>query len=118
PSAPMPRPAEASAHDPTKVVGTNTPAHRADAGLAWGTLVHGLLEHAMRHKAATRDDLRTLAMWLTVEGAPRGQRPATRDDLRTLAMWLTVEEPQLRTAIDEALDTVERAAHANFWQLA
>ena len=72
----------------------DTPAHRADAGQAWGTLIHGLLEHAMRHKAATRDDL------------------------RRLAMWLTVEEPQLRPVIDEALDTVERTARAEFWQLA
>ena len=54
--------------------------------MAWGTLIHGLLEHAMRHKAATRDDL------------------------RRLAMWLTVEEPQLRPVIDEALDTVRRVA--------
>ena len=60
----------------------DTPSHRADAGIAWGTLVHGLLEHAMRHKSATRDDL------------------------RRLAMWLTVEEPQLRAVIDQALDTV------------
>ena len=76
------------------MVGTDTPAHRADAGMAWGTLIHGLLEHAMRHTVATRDDL------------------------RRLAMWLTVEEPQLRVVIDEALDTVERAARADFWQLA
>ena len=45
--------------------------------MAWGTLIHGLLEHAMRHPNATRDDL------------------------KRLAMWLTVEEPQLRAVIDE-----------------
>jgi len=90
----MTRTADASADDPTKVVGTDTPAHRADAGMAWGTLIHGLLEHAMRHKSATREDL------------------------RRLAMWLTVEERQLRAVIEEALDTVERAARAGFWQLA
>jgi ATP-dependent helicase/nuclease subunit A len=90
----MTRTAEASADDPTKVVGTDTPAHRSDAGMAWGTLIHGLLEHAMRHESAARDDL------------------------RRLAMWLTVEEPQLRAVIDEALDTVERTARADFWQLA
>jgi len=90
----MTRTADASVDDPTKVVGTDTPAHRADAGMAWGTLIHGLLEHAMRHTSATRDDL------------------------RRLAMWLTVEEPQLRAVIDDALDTVERAARADFWQLA
>ena len=43
---------------------------------------------------------------------------ATRDDLRRLAMWLTVDEPQLRPVIDEALDTVERTAKAGFWQRA
>jgi ATP-dependent helicase/nuclease subunit A len=68
--------------DPTRTVIPDTPSHRADAGMAWGALVHGLLEHAMRHQSATRDDL-------------------TR-----LAMWLTVEEPQLRAVIGQAVDTV------------
>ena len=27
----------------------DTASHRADGGVAWGTLLHGLLEHAMRH---------------------------------------------------------------------
>jgi ATP-dependent exoDNAse (exonuclease V) beta subunit len=88
------RAVDAAADDPTRVVGTDTPAHRADAGMAWGTLMHGLLEHAMRHPTATRDDL------------------------RRLAMWLTVEEPQLRPMIEEALDTVARVANAEFWRLA
>ena len=83
-----------AADDATRVVAQDTPSHRADAGMAWGTLIHGLLEHAMRHK------------------------DATREDLRRLAMWLTVEEPQLRAVIDEALDTVERAARADFWSVA
>jgi ATP-dependent helicase/nuclease subunit A len=87
----MTRSVDSVADDPSKVVVANTPSHRADAGQAWGTLVHGLLEHAMRHQAATRDDL------------------------RRLAMWLTVEEPQLRVVIDEALDTVEVVAKAEFW---
>jgi ATP-dependent helicase/nuclease subunit A len=78
----------------TRVVAQDTPSHRADAGMAWGTLIHGLLEHAMRHK------------------------DTTREDLRRLAMWLTVEEPQLRSVIDNALDTVERAEDADFWQVA
>ena len=77
--------------DPTRVIAADTPSRRADAGVAWGTLIHGLLEHAMRHKAATREDL------------------------RRLAMWLTVEEPQLRAVIDEALDTVQAVAVADFW---
>ena len=78
--------------DPTRVIAADTPSRRADAGAAWGTLVHGLLEHAMRHKAATREDL------------------------RRLAMWLTVEEPELRVVIDEALDTVGAVAVADFWK--
>ncbi len=59
--------------------------------MAWGTLIHGLLEHAMRFPKST---------------------PA---DLRRLAMWLTVEEPQLRPVIDEAIVTVQRVARAAFW---
>jgi ATP-dependent helicase/nuclease subunit A len=80
--------------DPTRSVGEDTPSRRADAGLAWGTLIHGLLEHAMRHQHATRDDL------------------------RRLAMWLTIETPELRTAIEQALDTVRTVATAEFWQQA
>jgi ATP-dependent exoDNAse (exonuclease V) beta subunit len=30
-------------------------------------------------------------------------------------MWLTVEEPQLRVVIDEAIETVQRVARAEFW---
>jgi ATP-dependent helicase/nuclease subunit A len=87
----MTRSVDASADDPSKVVVADTPSHRADAGQAWGTLVHGLLEHAMRHRAATREDL------------------------RRLAAWLTVEEPQLRAVIDEALDTVQAVVSGAFW---
>jgi ATP-dependent helicase/nuclease subunit A len=87
----MTRAADAAVDDPTKVVATDTPTHRADAGVAWGTLIHGLLEHAMRHPSATREDL------------------------RRLAMWLTVEEPQLRDVIAEALDTVEQVSGDDFW---
>lgn len=81
----------ALADDPSKVVVADTPSHRADAGQAWGTLVHGLLEHAMRHGGATREDL------------------------RRLAMWLTVDELQLRAVIDEALNTVQAVASGAFW---
>jgi ATP-dependent exoDNAse (exonuclease V) beta subunit len=87
----MTRSVDTLADDPSKVVAADTPSHRADAGQAWGTLVHGLLEHAMRH------------------------RTATREDLHRLAMWLTVEEPQLRAVIDEALDTVQGVASGAFW---
>jgi ATP-dependent helicase/nuclease subunit A len=85
---------EADPDDATAVVRPSTPSHRADAGMAWGTLIHGLLEHAMRHPAAAREDL------------------------RRLAMWLTVEEPQLREVIDVALDTVQDVAKADFWKVA
>jgi ATP-dependent helicase/nuclease subunit A len=78
--------------DPTRVIDADTPSRRADAGLAWGTLVHGLLEHAMRHPGASRSDL------------------------RRLALWLTVDEPSLRGVIEEALDTVASVAGAGFWQ--
>ena len=80
--------------DPTRVVVQDTPSHRVDAGAAWGTLIHGLLEHAMRFEHATREDL------------------------RRLAVWLSMEEPKLRTVIDEALDTVERVRRADFWKAA
>jgi ATP-dependent helicase/nuclease subunit A len=86
------RSADATADDPTKVVGTDTAAHRADAGMAWGTLMHGLLEHAMRYPNATREDL------------------------HRLALWLTVEEPQLRRSLDDAIETVLRVAKAPFWR--
>ena len=80
--------------DPTTPLTASTPSRRADAGVAWGTLVHGLLEHAMRFPQAT---------------------PA---DLRRLAMWLTVDEPDLRPLIDEAVSTVEGVAQADFWATA
>ena len=62
--------------------------------MAWGTLIHGLLEHAMRHQNATREDL------------------------RRLAMWLTVEEPQLRAVLDQAITTVLEVSRAPFWDIA
>jgi ATP-dependent exoDNAse (exonuclease V) beta subunit len=77
--------------DPSKVVSTDTPSHRADAGQAWGTLIHGLLEHAMRHKEATADDL------------------------HRLGMWVTVEEPALRDVLELAVSTVLHVSKAVFW---
>jgi ATP-dependent helicase/nuclease subunit A len=88
-SADLPEPVP---DDPTRVVSTDTPSRRADAGAAWGTLIHALLEHAMR------------------------QKTATREDLRRLAMWLTMEQLELRPVIDDALDTVEAVAKASFWE--
>jgi ATP-dependent helicase/nuclease subunit A len=86
--------ADAAADDPSTVVTTDTASHRADAGLAWGTLIHGLLEHAMRH------------------------RDATYADLYRLATWLSVEEPQLRVVLDQAVKTVLDVSEAEFWQRA
>jgi ATP-dependent helicase/nuclease subunit A len=82
---------ESHADDPSKVVTADTSSHRADAGQAWGILIHGLLEHAMR------------------------QKDATADDLRRLGMWLTVEEPQLRDVLDLAVNTVLQVSKASFW---
>lgn len=85
---------DAFAGDPTRVLTASTPSRRSDAGVAWGTLVHGLLEQAMRFPLSTRDDL------------------------RRLALWLTVEEPDLRPFIDEALDTVQAVAGSEWWGVA
>jgi ATP-dependent exoDNAse (exonuclease V) beta subunit len=85
-------PDDVAEDDPTRAIVLDTPSRRADAGVLWGTLIHGLLEHAMRHESATREDL------------------------RRLAMWLTLETPDLRPVIDQALDTVQAVAAADVWQ--
>jgi ATP-dependent helicase/nuclease subunit A len=72
--------------------GSDTPARRADAGAAWGSLVHGLLEHLARHQEASRSDL------------------------DRLARWLTVEAPELQPVIPNALDLVQQIAAAPFWK--
>ena len=71
---------------------TDASTDRVDAGAAWGTLIHGLLEHAMRH------------------------RDAPRNDLERLARWLTVEHEDLRPAIPTALDTVEAVMGSEIWR--
>jgi ATP-dependent exoDNAse (exonuclease V) beta subunit len=88
------RPVEGDLDDPTRVLVADTPSRRVDAGMAWGTLIHGLLEHAMR------------------------QRNASREDLMRLAMWLTVEQQELRPVLDDAVAVVETFARSEFWQLA
>ena len=80
--------------DPTSAMTADTASRRADAGTAWGTLVHGLLEHAMRFP------------------------DASRDDLRRLALWLTVDDRDLRALIDHAITTVEAVKQAEFWTVA
>jgi ATP-dependent helicase/nuclease subunit A len=69
-----------------------TSSQRADAGYTWGLLLHGLLEHAMRHKNASRRDL------------------------ERLALWLTVETTDLRPYIPSAVDVVQGVSNAPFWR--
>jgi ATP-dependent helicase/nuclease subunit A len=82
---------DADADDPTRVITDNTPSRRADAGAAWGALIHGLLEHALRHHTVTAADL------------------------RRLGMWLTVDELTLRPFLDEAVATVQAVSKSEFW---
>ena len=63
-----------------------------DTGMAWGSLVHFLLEHAMRGPACDRGHL------------------------ERLAAWFAFDRPELRRVIPEALDTVERVMTADFWR--
>jgi ATP-dependent helicase/nuclease subunit A len=68
-----------------------TSSHRADAGYAWGLLIHGLLEYAMQCKGASRPDL------------------------ERLARWLTVEFPELRPYLSSAVDVVDHVSKTEFW---
>jgi ATP-dependent helicase/nuclease subunit A len=63
-----------------------------DTGMAWGRLVHALLEHAGR--------------------GPRRDRA----HLERVARWLTVEDAELRRVVPDALDTVERVMASDLWQ--
>src|SRR5882724_983818 len=65
-----------------------------DTGMAWGSLIHFLLEHAMR-----------------------GPQP-DRAHLERMATWFAFDKMELRRVIPEALDTVERVMAAEFWQQA
>jgi ATP-dependent helicase/nuclease subunit A len=62
-----------------------------DTGMAWGSLIHFLLEHAL-------------------------PGPRDRAHLERLANWFAFDRPELRRVIPEALDTVERVMAADFWQ--
>jgi ATP-dependent helicase/nuclease subunit A len=62
-----------------------------DTGMVWGTLIHALLENAMR--GPVRD----------------------RAHLQRLANWLAVDNPELRRVVGEAVDTVERVMASEFW---
>jgi ATP-dependent exoDNAse (exonuclease V) beta subunit len=61
--------------------------------MAWGSLIHFLLEAAMRG-------------------------PGDRAHLERLARWFAFDKPELRAVLPEALDTVERVMSADFWQRA
>jgi len=63
-----------------------------DTGMAWGSLIHLLLEHAMRGPARERAHL------------------------ERLAAWFAFDKPELRPVIPEALDTIERVMTADFWR--
>jgi ATP-dependent helicase/nuclease subunit A len=65
-----------------------------DTGLAWGSLVHALLEEATRVPTADRAHL------------------------QRVARWLTMEDPELRRVVPEALDTVEGVLASDLWQQA
>ncbi|MBP7571807.1 MAG: PD-(D/E)XK nuclease family protein, partial [Acidobacteria bacterium] len=89
-------PSEAPGAEPTGDLGVPSEARSAESrgeagGVLWGTLVHGLLEHAVRHAHASRGDL------------------------ERLARWLTVETPALRPLVGLAVDLVEQVRKAPFW---
>ncbi|HTU01984.1 MAG TPA: PD-(D/E)XK nuclease family protein, partial [Candidatus Sulfotelmatobacter sp.] len=65
-----------------------------DTGMAWGQLVHVLLESAMR--GPQRD----------------------RAHLQRVAQWFTMEQPGLRAVISSALDTIERVMASDVWRRA
>jgi ATP-dependent helicase/nuclease subunit A len=62
--------------------------------MAWGRLVHALLEHAGH--------------------GPRRDRA----HLERVARWLTVDDAELRRVVPDALDTVERVMASDLWQRA
>lgn len=64
----------------------------ADSGMAWGRLIHGLLEHAMRH--------------------PELDRPA----MERLAQWVAHHDPELIELVPTAVETVERVRASEFWR--
>jgi ATP-dependent helicase/nuclease subunit A len=65
-----------------------------DTGMAWGRLVHALLEHAARGAGFDRTYFERVARWLTVDDA------------------------ELQRVVPDALDTVERVLASDLWQRA
>jgi ATP-dependent helicase/nuclease subunit A len=72
----------------------DTPSHQADRDAAWGVLLHGLLEHAMR----VRD------------------REVSAEELTRLAQWLAIERPELREHVGAAVEIALAATRAPFWR--
>jgi ATP-dependent helicase/nuclease subunit A len=71
-------------------------AGAADRGRDWGTLVHALLEHAMRGPRRDRESLERLAVWLVSHK----------------------DRTELRGVVPQALDTVERVMASPVWKRA
>ncbi len=67
--------------------------HGPATGVAFGDLVHKLLEFAMRRRAG-------------------------REEIERFAKWLTFQDAELRTAVPEALAAVERVMASEVWHLA
>ena len=65
-----------------------------DTGMAWGHLIHALLEHAIRG------------------------HQCDRPHLERLARWLALERTDLHAVIPEALDTAERVMASDLWRRA
>ncbi len=65
-----------------------------DGGAAWGTLIHRLLEHCMRHPGTSEQDV------------------------ARLARWLTCTDPDLAGLVEEAVRAVETVRASDFWRQA
>ena len=72
----------------------DTPSHRAERNAAWGVLIHGLLEHAMR----------------------AGARVVSAEELTRLGHWLTIETPELRPHVAAAVAIARSVTAAPFWR--
>jgi ATP-dependent exoDNAse (exonuclease V) beta subunit len=83
-----------SSSEAMEAIVPDTPSHRAERNAAWGVLIHGLLEHAMR----------------------AGDGGVAVDDLRRLGLWLTIDHPELRPHVDAAVAIALEVTKADFWR--
>jgi ATP-dependent helicase/nuclease subunit A len=74
-----------------RVTSNDARTSRADAGAAWGSLVHGLMEHAARHPGATREEF------------------------EQLARWLVFEAPELEPVLPQAVDVAMQLVASSWW---